>query len=260
MTTTATDWSPEMYAYLEGIATSVGRSVRRRFPMVELEDLQQEALMWAVAHPKRLQGYLDDPNEEKCTLEIERGMENAARAYARKARAATRIGGDNRDPLTDDVWYTTASLKGDRHRQGLLHSVFDDQAWFQPETSGEQIRSTPSDPAEGGNWLATLADVGSAIESLTPEDRGLLELHYRDGLTYDAIGAMRGASRMHVSRLIDRAVRKVQDALGGPCPRTEPPEDGWENGLVGTRRALSNAASRVLTENPDQFHPPGPRR
>jgi hypothetical protein len=46
---------------------------------------------------------------------------------------------------------------------------------------------------------------------------------------------------------MDRAIKKVQEVLGGPRPKKDPEEDGWENGLVGTRRAISNAHARALT-------------
>lgn len=263
------DWSPSMLAYLDGIATVAARQVHQRFPMTDREDLQQEALLWAVAHPSRLQNHLNDEDEARCTKSIQRAMENAARAHARKVRAQTRVGGDNRDPLSDDAYYSTEMLKGfgrGAGQVGLLHCVFDQNAWLTPPQGDELgVRTSAGDPAEGSSWLATMSDVSSGLDKLSlrdPDAHSLLVLHYKQGYTYDEIAQSLTpqSSKVTVSRKIDRAVRKLQDLLGGPFPREDPPEDGWENGLVGTRRAVSNAYARVVTDNPETHHLPVVRR
>lgn len=266
--TVTQDWSPELLAYLDGLAYQAARSVLQKFPVCDQEDLQQEALMWAVAHPSRLQSHLDEPDEDRCTKAIRRDMENAARAHARKVRAQTR-GGDHRDPLSDDAYYSVEVLKGFGRgvgQVGLLHCVFDQEAWLSPPQGDDPgVRTNAGDPAEGSSWLATMADVSSALDKLSqsdPDAWSLLVLHYKQGYTYEEIGygLTPPAPKVTVSRKIDRAVRKLQDLLGGRPPREVPPEDGWENGLVGTRRAVSNAYSRVVTDNPETHRLPTVRR
>lgn len=251
--TTATDWSPEMYAYVDGVAHTIARSVSRSYPMVDAEDLQQEALLWAVSHPAKLQEYLDDADERRCTKMLAESMKNACRDYAVKTRAGER--GDV--ALIDDVFYPLDALKGTGRsveKRGLLHHVFDVDSWTNPEKPADDGPRAKRDPAEGNNWLATLADVSSALDKLraeNPDAHLLIESHFHWGLTYEQIGKglEPAVSRETVSKRMDRAVKKVQELLGGSKPRKDPAEPSWEDGLVGTRRAISNAQARATTEN-----------
>lgn len=251
--TATLDWTEEQYAFIYEKAESAARSVHQNFPMVDTEDLTQEALLWAVQHPGQLDSHLEvaEGNAALGSWRILRSMKNACREYAVRQRALAR--GD--ESLIDDQWYSLDVLKGTGKlagKRGLLHHVFDVNSWTNPEKpEGAGVRSK-RDPAHGNDWLATLADVSSALDKLrrrNPAAAELIEAHYHWGLTYEAIG--RGleppVSRETVSKRIDRAIRKIQEILGGPRPRREPEEDGWENGLVGTRRAISNAHARAIT-------------
>lgn len=244
------DWSVEMYAYLFGLAETTARAVQRKYPMVDVESLSQEALMWGVQHPRTLQGYLDDEDEKRCTRQIVGAMKNVCRDYAIGVRAQQR--GDEK--LIDDHFYSLGSLKGAGRsvsKRGLLHHVFDDESWLSPEKSTDNGPRPKRDPSEGNNWLATLADVSSALARLPKPDRDLIEAHFKNESTYEEIGRMLRptVSRETVSKRMDRAVRKLQEILGGGKPRKDPEEPGWENGLVGTRRAVTNAAARAMTDH-----------
>jgi RNA polymerase sigma factor (sigma-70 family) len=248
--TATTDWDPELYAILYEMADRVAHGVHRSYPMVEVDDLVQEALMWAVAHPGQLDSHLSQPDTALGAWRIQRSMKNAAREYAVRQRALAR--GD--ESLIDDAWYPLDALKGTGRsagKRGLLHHVFDVNSWVNPEKPESEVRSR-RDPAHGNDWLATLADVSSALDKLkvqNPAGFDLIEAHFHWGLTYEQIGAglEPAVSRETVSKRMDRAIKKVQEVLGGPRPKKDPEEDGWENGLVGTRRAISNAHARALT-------------
>lgn len=252
-TETAQDWSEELYGYLYGLAENVAHGVHRSFPMVDVEDLLQEALMWAVAHPGTLLRYLQHESDDQCARMITGAMKNSAKGYAIRVRAAGR--GDHL--LEDDYFYPLGALKGTGRlagKRGLLHHVYDDESWTNPEKPEADTPRTKRDPAEGNGWLATLADVSSALDKLrreNPDAADLIEAHYRNGRTYEHIGATLRppVSRETVSKRMDRAIKKIQEILGGSKPKKDPEEPGWENGLVGTRRAISNSAARAITDH-----------
>jgi RNA polymerase sigma factor (sigma-70 family) len=251
MTETTTDWSPEVYSFIREKAEAVARTVRRSYPVADTDDLVQEALMWAVAHPGKLREYVEDDDEQRGTRMLMGAFKNAAREYAVRQRALSR--GD--ESLIDDAWYSLDVLKGTGKlagKRGLLHHVFDTESWTNPEKPESTGGRNKKDPANGNDWLATLADVSSALDKLkrqNPAAFDLVEAHYHWGLTYDQIGAglTPAVAKATVSSRMDRAIKKVQEILGGPRPKKDPEEDGWENGLVGTRRSISNAHARALT-------------
>lgn len=246
------DWSVSTYEYLAELAELVARQVHSRFPMVERDDLSQEALIWAVKHPERLQECLEMEDPMECSQRLSGAMRNAAREYARRQRASA-----NKGDVSDDVWYQIGVLKGTKTTgdgRGLLHHIYDDSSWMYPENNrpegGNTGRSSKPDPAEGNGWLATLSDVSRAVSLIPPADQGLIEWHYQHGKTYEEIGELCDppVSAQTVMRRMDRAVKKVQQVLGGPKPRKDPEEPGWDAEIVGTRHAISNASARAITD------------
>lgn len=240
----------ENYAHLSALALTAARAAKKRYPVSDLDDLLQVAMMWCVTHPGKLGTYLHDEDERRGTRMLTASMRNAARKWAREDRAAS-YGYD----LDDDAFYSKRMLKGDGNKPGLLHYVFNRENWPKPPPVEGGARSK-GDPAEGGTWLAMMVDLSAAIEALPAEDHILATAHYGDGLTYEQIGAdvLRPAvSKATVAKRIDRAVGKVQAFLGGPKPREDEPEEGWDSGVdpeyVGTRRVVSNAHARTITDN-----------
>src|SRR5690606_26210954 len=130
---------------------------------------------------------------------------------------------------SDLYFYTTGELRV------LLDSVFDQQAWHNPPQS--DVRSQKS-PAEGNNWLTTLADVSLAFKKLPREDREtILDFHDR-GWTNKELADMHGVSEQVMSYRHNRALKRLQRLLGGPKPNPMKPNDGdpiWRG-----RRAISN--------------------
>lgn len=233
---------------LSALALQVARKVRRQYSMCDEQDLISEGLMWVWTHPKKAREFLDD-EYQRGTRMLHASMRNHVRDFARKERAG-RYGYE----LEDDMFYSLAMLKGAGRGKGLLHYVYDRETWAKPPPGDEGPRS-PGDPAEGNGWLATLVDVHRAVQSLPRADERLLAAHFEQGLTYEQIGSAfpTPVAVSTVSKRIDQVVVKVQDALGGQRPRVDPPEGGWEDGYVGTRRAISNAHARAITDNQDNM-------
>lgn len=221
-------------------ALSAARSVKRRYPTSDTDDLVQMGLVWCIEHPKKFREYVDD---NKWWV-IQKAMFNFMSAYARKERA--QYFGYS---LEDEVFYSKRMLKGDGNKPGLLDYVFDRASWPKPPPADSPSRG--GDPAEGNGWLTTMVDVHRAVESLSNDDQVLLREHYMFGQTYEQIGQRIGKAKVTVAKYVDRAVTRLQDALGGAKPREDPPEDEWrsEPVYVGSRRAISNAHARAMLEN-----------
>lgn len=222
------------------ISLQAARSVRRRYSSVDIDDLTQMGLVWCIEHPKKFREYVDGDDTGKLYRTLWNYMSN----YARLERAKSGY------ELEDEVFYSKRMLKGDGRKEGLLHYVFDPENFHKPPAiDGAKVRG--GDPAEGNGWLATMVDVGRALKVLDGNEYALLYRHYSLGETYEDIGTSMKVSKTTVAKYVDRAVFKVQEYLGGPRPREDAPEPDWveEPVYVGTRRAISNAHARAITEN-----------
>lgn len=241
----------ENFEATAAISLQAARAVKKRYPTADTDDLTQIGLMWCVQHPKKFREYVDGDDTGKLYRTLWNHMSN----YARLERA-----NDYGYALEDEVFYSKRMLKGDGRKAGLLHYVFDRENWYKPPVSDDGAKRRGGDPAEGNGWLATMVDLDRALQSLAWRDHMLLKAHYHEGATYDQIAEGRGGhidpmfvgvSKTTVAKYVDRAVFKVQEFLGGPRPREDAPEPEWveEPVYVGTRRAISNAHARAITEN-----------
>lgn len=224
------------YDELEPLFTQASRSAHRRNPLVDPEDLYQVAAMWCVEHPRKLDEYMTDEDKRRGTKMVITSMTNACKDFARKDRAA-RCGYH----LDDSVYYALKVLKDD-----LLPAVYDDEMWLSPPT-GDVVRNDRGDPALGGNWLATLADVSTAIQLLSKQDQHWLHLKYKLGWTLERIADECDFSVSTADRRVSAAVRRIQDKLGGSKPYHDPAEEGWEE-YVATREVLSNSEAIAITD------------
>lgn len=230
----------ENFAATAAISLQAARSVKKRYPMSDTDDLTQVGLVWCIEHPRKFREYVDGDDTGK----LYRTLWNFMSRYARSERANAGY------ELEDEVFYSKRMLKGDGRKAGLLHYVFDRENWYKPPaTDGAKVRG--GDPAEGNGWLATMVDLDRAVCALDLTDYLILKNHYRFGVTYDDMASAEHISKTTIAKRIDRAVFKVQEYLGGPRPREDAPEPEWveEPVYVGTRRAISNAHARAITEN-----------
>lgn len=231
----------ENFAGASSVSLSAARAVKRRYPTADTDDLTQVGLMWCIEHPRKFREYVDNFEDRKLYKALYNYMSNYARSERAKYHGYS---------LEDEVFYSKRMLKGDGRRPGLLHYVFDRSSWESPPAPDGAGRRT-GDPAEGGNWLALMCDVDRAVQTLSSDDRTLLTEHFLFEVTYEALGRRIGVSKTTAAKYVDRAVARVQDALGGSRPRQDPPEEDWrqEPVYVGGRRAITNAHARALLEN-----------
>lgn len=213
------------------IARGVASEVRRRYPgFVEIDDLLQEAWIWASRNPKRLRDYLDLDGRDR-TAAIASSLRHRLRYVAEREKASA-LGYS----LSDVAFYTPAQV-----REELLPALFDPEAWTSPPKAGQDELRSKRDPAHGGNWLASLADVADAYRRLPAHDRLIVALRWRDEMKQREIAVEMDLAESTVSERLERVVERIVELLGGDRPEHEPDE------IVGRRRVQSNAAAQAQT-------------
>ena len=207
-----TELNPAIY----DIVPSIARVVHNQYnKYVDRDDLKQECIQWALARIVYINEQLEveDTNERRHNEQkIAWQMKRAAERYARKEKAIK-----SGYQLADEAYYQTGVLG--QLLPFVIASVLDGTVLEQAQ---EMIRDGQpkgsSSPAEGGNLLAMLIDIKQGYEKLEQEDKHILMLRYHENLKLEEIGVILEVHHSTADRRCDRALRNLNEKLGGPSP------------------------------------------
>lgn len=212
MRTTVTELHPSIY----DIVPSVARSVTNRYgKWVDINDVKQECLLWAMNRIEWVQEQLGEPdtdkrkhNEQKLAWQMMR----VAERYSRKEKAA-RSGYQT----GDESYYDTAILA--QLLPFVIASVIDGTVLEQAQEMivDGQPRGASS-PAEGGKLLATLIDIKQGYMKLDKKEQDILRLRYHENFTLAQIAQVLECHFTTADRRCNNALRSLNNELGGKNP------------------------------------------
>lgn len=182
------------------LAANIARKYGARWSSVEVEDVQSVLYLWLCEHMPKVERWRAEPNGKGKLLVT---LKREALKFCTRETAA-RQG----QPLNRENFYNEAML------ERALPFVF--EAW--PETTVRQNPTTGQAldrPFEFSNALTIMADISGAFHGLPADMKELLELRFRDGLTFDEIGELRGSSKQGAQQLIQRCIKRLCDSLAG---------------------------------------------
>ena len=188
------------------IVTNVSSEYRRKFPMVELDDIRQDLYKWFAEHPNKLTEW-EALGERDAKNLLYRSLRNQALDYCQRWKAKT-LGYE----VEDNFYYEVEVV------EALLPSVLRNEQGVTAKLNlGRPGR--PSAPSEGFNLQAMMLEIDSAYWKLSKEDRKLLFLRYAESMEYQDMAteleiATPDATRMRTSR----AIRKLVNHMGGTKP------------------------------------------
>lgn len=198
------DWSRiERWDY---IVIAVASEYRKKFDMIELEDIKQTLYQWFLQHPNKLDTW-EAIGEKDAKNLIYRSLRNEALDYCQRWKAKS-VGYD-----VSDLYYYEADMV-----EALLPLVLmGDYGVTHKLNLGRTGR--PSAPAEGGNMQAMMLEVDAAYWKLSKEDRKLLFFRHAESCDFREIAnflevGTEDAARMRHKRAIKRLINK----LGGFKP------------------------------------------
>ena len=220
-------WHPEADRLNPLIEEAANRTMRRFYKYVDRNDVYQELVMWVLTHPEKVEEYLEAARDHS----ILKSLEHAGLAYAQKEKSITF------GYRTDDIFYWQRE-----EIEALLPAMFSDEARLHPPgvddgTGGRSNRA----PNEGGNWIATLADLSRAYDHLDLATKKVLRLVYGEDRTRVWVANSLGVSDTTVGTWIHKALRDMHRELGGERPTRH------QDQVTGSRTAISNAQSRAIT-------------
>ena len=191
---------------------------------VELSDVKQEITLWVLENTERVE---KNVREEKW-WSLTRSLNAAGTKYALREKAAR--GGYE---VEDVFFYTTDQIAAMLPYVCGQMAIADSALGYSLESGGGGGLSS-----EGSNLLAMKSDVLAAVKKLSDDDIEYLFVVVDSGLDWEGIAEMRGIQPNSAWKRYDRLLAKIQGSLGGPKP----------NGQTGTRRAISNARARAITQ------------
>ena len=224
------DLWPVVEPIAAGIAAEYGR--RHRVHGADESDFRQEFALWLVENSAQVADWHAELDKQGFERMVARVLRNEGTDYGLDIKA--HAVGYKREDL---YFYSKGEVKA------LLPLMFDPEKWHEPPQS--EGRSTKSQ-AEGGGWIATLADISQAFDRLETEDRELLAAFHKDEWSNVLMAEAYGVTEQVMSYRHDRAVRRLLKVLGDTSPRpmrAQTNRDPWRG-----RRAIPAPAMRAYEQ------------
>jgi hypothetical protein len=174
-----------------------------KFPAhYDISDVKQEIWVWVMERKNVVTRILaDSDGSDAALIDL---MVKAANEYLKNEDAAV-YGYDEEDQFN----FPLDMIKS------ILEVVFRHEDWQSfAQAAQEGMPRAKSEPATGGNNLASYADVSRAITSLPEDQYNLLVWRYKYNETFEQIGAHVGISRQAAQQRHEGAVSAIQQFLG----------------------------------------------
>lgn len=203
----------ELVKMYEPMVRRISAEFRRKFQMVDADDIAQELWIWFLTHPGKTRAWMAMPTNESDKI-FARSLRNCAMGFCVKEKA--KLAGFE---VSDNFWYTKDFIKQ------LLPSVISED-WKRVQASFEGGVGGTRPANESGDWMAYAVDVRRAYNALTDADRLLVDIYYVNDTNGEALRAATErptdkAAEMAANRVLAKMVRY----LGGERPQLRPDED-----------------------------------
>lgn len=183
------------------VVDTVAKEYKKRFNMVEIEDIRQTLYEWFAEHPNKLTNWEEMGTRSAKNL-IYRSLRNQALDYCQEWKA------NSSGYESSDLFYYESDLV-----EALLPSVLRGEKNLSHKLELGRI-SGASAPSEGGNLQAMMIEINLAYNKLAKEDKQVLFLRYAESMDYETIGkeldlGSEDAVRMRNNRIVRRLIQKI---------------------------------------------------
>lgn len=195
----------------------------------DVSDVEQELWVWVMSKKPFVMDVLTKDNGEQALISI---MVKVANDHLKEEDAAV-YGYDENDRFT----YSLDMIKS------ILEVVFEHEDWQSIASAiGDGMPRAKSEPALGGNNLASYADVSRAVSRLPDDYYNLLVWRYKYQKTFTQIGQETDSSKQAVSERHRRALKAIQVLLG------QQSLSELRRGYDGRTEARGNASGQARVE------------
>jgi DNA-directed RNA polymerase specialized sigma24 family protein len=182
------------------LAEKVAWRIGSKWTAVEIDDLQQHLYLWMFENQRHLDRWRVQPGDNGALYV---SLRREAAKFCAKQQTA-QVG----QPIATDNFYTPALV------ERALPYIFEDI----PQTTVAENPVTGEPVAHSDRYdtaLNILVDIKQTYHGLNPEIQQVLGWRFRDGLTYEEIGELRGITKDGGAKAVQRAIQRLVDALAG---------------------------------------------
>ncbi len=194
----------------------------------DVSDVKQDIWVWIMENKKTVTRILTDENGEatlvRHLVKVGQGsLKNEdAQAYGYQPE--------------DRFYYSVDLIKS------ILEVVFRHEDWQSFAMSQDAQPKAKSEPATGGNNLASYADVSSAVSKLPEDYYNLIVWRYKYQYTFTMIAEETGTTKQSVAERHGRALKAIQALLG------QMPLSDLRRGYDGRTEARGNVNGQARVE------------
>jgi len=204
----------EYIAEYDALVASLAVEYHRRYPMLDVLDIQQTLWLWFLTHPRKYAEWSALEQKDKDKL-IAKSLRNAAITYCEKEKAKS-IGYE-----IGDLYYYDATVI-----EAFLPSIVAESYEIPSKIKDLNYKFNKSEPSnDGKNWLVLRSDIATAFYRLTEAKQNVLRVRFSTNenewaLIAGDLNTTPNGARMKVQRAVNSLIRN----LGGWRPFSD--EDG----------------------------------
>lgn len=220
------------------IATAAYLGWRRYRAYLSLSDARQEATIWCLEHPAKVEEFVADEDRG-----LRRLQSRLVGVVVRSGRAEKASQSGYRSE--DEVFYSLGVL------EALMPVLW--RGDYRPWQPAEEAGRTKKGGQTYLEYETMVMDLKGAWDraQVTTEEQAILGFRYRDGLLLTQIAKLYEVSEGTIRNRIKSGLRAIQAELGGAPPPTCP--NGCECEQTGTRKLVGPAeAIAISSRNYDE--------
>lgn len=196
---TIDDWLP-----YKDMMAQIAADFRKRYPMVEADDLQQEMYLWFISHPRKFKEWLELEEKDRTKL-LAKSLRNQCLKYCEREKAR-KSGYD-----VSDIYYYDASVV-----EAFLPSIIS-ESYEMPAKIKDLVNNVKSEEVNDGmNWLVLRSDIASAFYKLPEAKQITLTIRFsREPADWSALATEMKTTPDGARMKVHRAVNSIVQLLGG---------------------------------------------
>jgi len=190
------------------MVSKLAQEYKRRYYVLEINDIKQEMFMWFVSHPRKFKEWQSYPEKEREKL-IAKSLRNAALKYCEREKAKII-----KYDLSDLYYYDTSVV------EAFLPSII--QESYEMPAKIQDLNSKfggGGEVSDGMNWLVLRADIAKAFYALSEAKQNILRLAFgKEHGDWKALSETLATTPDGARMKVQRSLASLVQHLGGWKP------------------------------------------